>query len=224
MNYLAFYGLRGGTGTTSIVAALGYALHRQGQRVLLADLGGEGMLGLHLNCPVASLGVEEGWQYWEAAPGLDVLAFSSRQTDVCLNGDTESRQDFLQLITGKYDVLLFDLAGVGQADSLGSLLPCLHRFVVTPVDAAAHVRLHTAHGRDPLLLNRFLPESRLQNDLRTLWLHDPRLKVLPVVLHHDEAWNEALAHKQPVGLIRANSLAAREMDSLAIWCMALAER
>ena len=49
---LSLQGVRGGCGVTTVVAALGHALHAQGERVLLVDASPDNLLGLHLGLPV----------------------------------------------------------------------------------------------------------------------------------------------------------------------------
>lgn len=218
MSCFAFYGLRGGSGVTSIVAALGYALHGYGQQVLLVDLSGEAMLGLHFNCPVSSLYAADEQMLWEVIPGLQVLSLNSFQSEK----PAELNPQLLDKImgSGRYDRIIFDVASPEQAERLAEQIAGLRPVVVVKVDSAAHIRLHREYDGHLLLVNGYVPESRLQSDLLMLWQHQPDLNLLPLVLHQDEAWNEALACKQPVGLARPHSQAASEANSLAVWCMA----
>ena len=55
---VSLHGVRGGVGTSSTLAALGYALHQLGQKVLMVDMCPENTLGLHFNL---KLGPPEGW-------------------------------------------------------------------------------------------------------------------------------------------------------------------
>lgn len=224
MNSLAFYGLRGGAGVTSVVAALGYALHALGQRVLLVDLTGDAMLGLHFNCPVSSLCATDGEALWEIVPGLDVLILGPSPV-ASSEAKGRSLAEIIAGATAYYDQLLVDAGNAGRAKKLADGMSVgLRQIEVVPVDAAAHVRLYRDYRGQLLLVNNFAPESRLQNDLLMLWQHQPELNLLPVTLHQDEAWNEALACKQPLALARPQSQAAQEIASLAVWCMAQAER
>lgn len=222
MNSLVCYGLRGGVGTTSVVAALGFALHEMQQRVLLVDWSADNMLGLHFNCPLPNAEVThnvglEG-RAWQVFPGLHVLTGPAVES-------LDQLQDWLatqQQKTQPYDWVVFDAATSARASSLQERLPEARCLAVTNVDAASHVlvhqHLHTSMA--PLLVNRFVPESRLQSDVLMVWRHRSQPAVIPVILHRDEAWDEALAHKLPVGLHRPQSQAAHEVQSLAIWCLA----
>ena len=48
MNLVALQGIRGGVGTTSLVAGLALAAREQGARVLAVDLCHDNLLGIHL--------------------------------------------------------------------------------------------------------------------------------------------------------------------------------
>ena len=81
---MSLRGVRGGVGTSSTLAALGYALHELGQKVLLVDMCPENSLGLHFNLDLAP---QEGWaratldrqpwheHAWSVEPGLCVLPY-----------------------------------------------------------------------------------------------------------------------------------------------------
>lgn len=224
MNHLVCYGLRGGVGTTSVVAALGFALHELQQRVLLVDWSADNMLGLHFNCPLPDVGathsVELESRAWQALPDLHVLTGPASAAH-----DLEPLQDWLavqQQENQPYDWILFDAATASRANRLQDSLPEAGCLAITNVDAASHVLVHQhmRTSRVPLLVNRFTPESRLQSDVLMVWRHRSQPAVIPVILHRDEAWDEALAHKLPVGLHRPQSQAAHEVQSLAIWCLA----
>ncbi|EPY5965873.1 cellulose synthase operon protein YhjQ/BcsQ, partial [Shigella sonnei] len=44
-------------------------------------------------------------------------------------------------------------------------------------------------------------------------------RLLPMLIHRDEAMAECLAAKQPVGEYRSDALAAEEILTLANWCL-----
>ncbi len=66
---LSLQGIHGGTGVTTVLAALGQGLHAQGQRVLLVEYSPDQMLGLHLGLPAD---VDNGWgaRSWTARTGV----------------------------------------------------------------------------------------------------------------------------------------------------------
>ncbi|PUM70951.1 cell division protein, partial [Salmonella enterica subsp. enterica serovar Dublin] len=53
--------------------------------------------------------------------------------------------------------------------------------------------------------------------LYQVWLQSQR-RLLPIVIHRDEAMAECMASKQPLGEYRSDSLAAEEVLTLANWC------
>lgn len=70
-----------------------------------------------------------------------------------------------------------------------------------------------------LLVNRYDPASRLQSDLLMVWRDLFRDRLPIQVVHRDEAFLEALAYKAPLGLYAPQSLACRDVQSLAVRCL-----
>ena len=69
-----------------------------------------------------------------------------------------------------------------------------------------------------ILINDLRIGSQIQDDLYQVWLQSQR-RLLPMVIHRDEAMAECLASKQPLGEYRSDSLAAEEILTLANWCL-----
>lgn len=69
-----------------------------------------------------------------------------------------------------------------------------------------------------ILINDLRIGSQLQDDLYEVWLQSQR-RLLPIVIHRDEAMAECMASKQPLGEYRSDSLAAEEVLTLANWCL-----
>lgn len=238
MKTLAIRALRGGLGATSLLADLALALHQQGERVLLIALSPDNMLRLHFNVEIS---LESGWaraqldaKAWnepalEVQPGLHLLPYGRvsdaevAQLESALCADRECWAQRCNLISHAYDWVLFDLP---------QRLPG-HRFGVCATqradllidlampDAACHVLLQTRPHplADLLLVNRFNPASQLQRDLLMIWRRRHGLPRQPQLVHEDEAVQEALAHKSPVGHYAPQSQAASDLRSLAIWCL-----
>jgi cellulose synthase operon protein YhjQ len=219
MNTVALQGIRGGVGTTSIVAGLAWAAREQGARVLAVDLCPDNLLGIHLSLPHDEAA---GWRQlsdpareWRSAlhpyeSGLDLLAYgyqpNGNQSKVC-------SLDWLQTIDG-YDLLLLDV----PLDA-ALTLPC-RRLTVVNADANSHVRLYRRAwvADERLLVTQFTSRRALQQDLLDLW-SAAGLPQLTQRLHRDEAMAEAMAAKQPVGRYAPTSLIAHELDALALWCL-----
>lgn len=238
MTPLGLVGLRGGCGVSSLVAGLGQALHALGQRVLLIDLCPENLLRLHGNLPFAD---EGGWarslldqrawaeSLWQLREGLCLLPYGRLtaaergQLERFLLGTPEFWSFRRAQLAARFDWLLFDLpqrlAGHAAAAPLDFTLRVLE------ADAACHALLQDWQGEGEwLLLNRFDPTRTLQRDLRLLWQQTFGHRLVSQCVHADEAVAEALAHKLPVGLYMPNSLAAQDLSSLAVWCLAARAR
>jgi cellulose synthase operon protein YhjQ len=236
MAIIGLQGVRGGVGTTSVTAALGWALQQLGETVLVVDASPDNLLRLHFNIDFAQGGGwaralldnrswrDAGWQY---TTHLDVLPFGR-----LLPAEREMPSSFAAALghfsssleelksSGRYQWILVDLPYgydlltrrlLGQIDNVLTL--------VTP-DTNCHTRLHqqTLPSPSHVLVNALLVASQLQDDIYQLWLQSQR-SMLPIVIHRDEAFAEASAMKQPLGEYLPGSLAAQEVMTLANWCL-----
>ncbi|MNZ38181.1 Septum site-determining protein MinD [compost metagenome] len=237
MTVVALSGIRGGVGTTSVVAGLGFALHLLQQRVLMIDLHPRNLLRLHCNL---ALDAEQGWASvdqdaegrWNEAllqvvEGLYLLPFgqlSAAELGALAQRQQTQPQEWpqrLQTLQAHFDWILLDLPATlpaGQA-ALPLLPEATLRVRVVETDAACHALLSTeGAGDDLLLVNRFDPISQLQRDL-LLW-GERHAQLIPQVIHRDEAMADALAWKSPVGHYAPDSLASHDVRSLATWLLA----
>jgi len=238
MMSLGLVGLRGGCGVSSLAAGLGQALHALGQRVLLIDLCPENLLRLHGNLPFADAG---GWarslldqrnwaeSLWQLHEGLYLLPYGRLtlaergQVERFLLGTPDFWSSRRAQLTARFDWLLFDLPQRPAAQTAVGPLDFTLR--VLEADAACHALLQDWQGEGEwLLLNRFDPTRALQRDLHLLWQQTFSKRLIPQSVHADEAVAEALAYKLPVGLYMPESLAAQDLDSLAVWCLAARAR
>jgi len=238
MTVVALSGIRGGVGTTSVVAGLGFALHLLQQRVLMIDLHPRNLLRLHCNL---ALDAEQGWASvdqdaegrWNEAllqvvEGLYLLPFgqlSAAELGALAQRQQTQPQEWpqrLQSLQAHFDWILLDLSATqpaGQA-ALPLLPEATLRVRVVETDAACHALLSTeGAGDDLLLVNRFDPISQLQRDLLLLW-GERHAQLIPQVIHRDEAMAGALAWKSPVGHYAPDSLASHDVRSLATWLLA----
>ena len=235
MPVVALQGIRGGVGTTSLSAALGWALASLGEETLLIDGSPDGQLGAHFNTPALS---QQGWMQalcdggdWQAAAlryphGPDLLphgalSHQQRLTVVQRNAAVVAPLlDALPDLTRRYRWIIFDLG----AEPLPWHEP-LHAqldgvlCVITP-DANAHLRLQQQRfsSRTRFLINQFNANSRLQQDLHQLWVASLN-NLIPLLIHRDEALAEALMMKQPVGEYRPHALVSEEITTLANWLL-----
>ncbi|MFJ4353733.1 cellulose biosynthesis protein BcsQ [Pseudomonas sp. NPDC089428] len=234
---LALHGLRGGLGRTALLAALGYALHELGERVLLVDMSPDNLLGLHFNLPLEQ---RDGWAcaelqgrpysepLYEVLDGLCVMPFGEvdpHRLDE-LNGywQPEVWRTRQAALAKHFDWLLFDLPHPVAAKTTRGFVTDM-RILVAEAEMTSHVLLgrQQVERYDLLLVNRFDPASSLQSDVLMVW-RDLFRKRLPMQLvHRDEAFVEAFACKAPVGHYAPQCLASRDVQSLAVRCLARRE-
>ncbi|MBK4995114.1 cellulose synthase operon protein YhjQ [Pseudomonas sp. S37] len=230
MTSLALHGVRGGLGRSALLAALGHALQGVGERVLLIDLCPGNLLGLHFNLP---LDTAEGWALaeregrpfsdavYEVFEGLCVLPFGALPGGMQHTApDAKVWRTRQNELAEHFDWLLFDLPQL-PAGSAGHNLETDVRVLVAEAEMASHLLL----GRQPvdhydlLLVNRYDPASRLQSDVLMVWRDLFRDRLPIQVVHRDEAFLEALACKAPLGHYAPQSLASRDVQSLAVRCL-----
>ncbi|ECD4991603.1 cellulose biosynthesis protein BcsQ [Salmonella enterica subsp. enterica serovar Kentucky] len=236
MTILGLQGVRGGVGTTSLTAALAWALQILGENVLVIDASPDNLLRMSFNVDFVHQG---GWarslldgQDWRDAglrytSQLDLLPFGQLTAQERENpqawqetlGEIGSAIQALKA-SGRYSWILLDLP-YGASPLTGQLVSlCDHTLAIAQVDANCHIRLHQqalpagAH----ILINDLRIGSQLQDDLYQVWLQSQR-RLLPIVIHRDEAMAECMASKQPLGEYRSDSLAAEEVLTLANWCL-----
>lgn len=234
---LSMRGLRGGCGTTSLLAALGWALRALDQRVLLIDLDPAGMLGLHLGMPA---GESRGWaravldrgdwrdQAYAVTDDLALLPYG--QVDAAGIGRMETwlaaRAGWwagnVPALYDAWDWVLMDVPqGLpGHVASVAAHSSAAIAITVAAVDPACHVLLQRRPWNGLLLANRYDPARNLQRDLLRLWHRDLGARLLSQAVHEDAAVPEALALKQPVGRCMPDALAAADIGALAMWCLA----
>lgn len=236
MAILGLQGVRGGVGTTSVTAALGWSLQLLGESVLVIDACPDNLLRLSFNI---SFSQNAGWarslldnKDWRDAgqrytSQLDFLPFGQLSAGEAENVHLlhDALSEFAHILTtlkthSHYQWILIDIPHGHSPVTRMILEHCDSTLVVVKPDTNCHVRLHQqalpagAH----ILINDLRIGSQLQDDLYQVWLQSQH-RLLPMVIHRDEAMVECLASKQPLGEYRSDSLAAEEMLTLANWCL-----
>lgn len=236
MAVLGLQGVRGGVGTTSITAALGWALHVLGESVLVIDACPDNLLRLSFNVDFER---QEGWaramldnQDWRDGgmrytSSLDILPFGRLTAGEwenihLLHGTLSQLGQVLQTLKSqqRYSWVLIDLPHGFSPLTRQFIEHCDSTIAVVKPDTNCHVRLHQqalpagAH----ILINDLRIGSQMQDDLYQVWLQSHR-NLLPTVIHRDEAMVECLGSKQPLGEYRGDALAAEEILTLANWCL-----
>lgn len=243
MPIIALQGIRGGIGTTSVTAALGWALSQLGEKVLVIDFSPENMLRLHYSMPVAT---QRGWASAELAGGhwqqgamsynshLDFLPFGQVSPTVrahIADSSTDSLPDIFQPSgwqepilrlkkSADYQWILCDVPA-GESQRTRQVLSLADSVLLLMfADAQCHVRLHQQNlpTQSHFLINQYMPASVLQQDIMALW-QQTLTSLVPVQLHRDEAMAESMAGKQPAGQFRPQSKVAQEIMTLANWCL-----
>lgn len=236
MAILGLQGIRGGVGTTSVTAALAWSLQLLGENVLVVDACPDNLLRLSFNVDFA---YRDGWaramldgRDWREGgmrytSQLDLLPFGQLTAQEreypdqwqARLGDIVSGLQALKA-SGRYAWILLDLPH-GTAPLTRQLVSqCDSTLAIVKADSNCHIRLHQqalpagAH----ILINDLRIGSQLQDDLYQVWLQSQR-RLLPMVIHRDEALAECMAAKQPLGEYRSDSLAAEEVLTLANWCL-----
>ncbi|QZQ50336.1 cellulose synthase operon protein YhjQ [Erwinia persicina] len=235
MPIVALSGLRGGVGTTSVTAALAWALNRLGERTMVIDFSPHNQLRAHFNTPVTH---SRGWahsdrqqQPWQQSAmryteQLDFIPFGDLPADEKQNVMHQPEALLtpwaarLAALRKTYRWILLDMPAELPRLSDTLLAQADHSLVVLNADGNAHLRLHqTIFPPNTLfLLNQFSSLSKAQQDLHQLWLSSLK-GMVPLLIHRDEALAEALLCKQPVGEYRPLSLGAEEIATLATWCL-----
>ncbi|WP_343553944.1 cellulose biosynthesis protein BcsQ [Pantoea sp.] len=235
MSVIALQGLRGGSGATSLCAALGWALNALQQSVLVIDLSSVNQLAAHFNLPLDNA---SGWapalleqQAWQNSAqryqnGLDFLPFgqlSSTQVARFNAADADFAAPLLHALPAlksQYDWIIFDVPADLLPWHRAFMLAANRLLQVLTLDANCQLRLH--HPRflphTLFLINQFNANSQLQQDLHQLWINSLN-NLIPQVIHRDEALAEALMMKQPVGEYRPHALASDEINTLANWLL-----
>ncbi|MBJ9122894.1 MULTISPECIES: cellulose biosynthesis protein BcsQ [Citrobacter] len=236
MSILGLQGVRGGVGTTSITSALAWALQILGENVLVVDASPDNLLRMSFNVDFAH---RDGWaralldgKDWRDAglrytTQLDLLPFGQLTVE-----ERENPQEWAEKLgaicaglrelkeSRRYSWILLDLPHSVSPLTQQLVSLCDHTLAVVKADTNCHIRLHQqalptgAH----ILINDLRIASQLQDDLYQVWLQSQR-RLLPMVIHRDEAMAECMASKQPLGEYRGDSLAAEEVLTLANWCL-----
>ncbi|WP_158238561.1 cellulose biosynthesis protein BcsQ [Pollutimonas subterranea] len=236
MKSVSFWGLRGGSGTTSTVAMVGEALHALGESVLMVDVNPSDVLRLHFN---VDYGGQNGWALAlaQATPWQDegfvleenmwLLPYgrhglnSIEALATPLDQSDEFWCEALRRLDGQFSWVLFDLPAGGSAYPKLRATSGLD-IMVTSVDTGCHILLlqHEIAATTRILINAYDPSRALCNDLLLEWRHRYQAHLLPVYIHRDEGVHEALAQKTPVSRCYPDCAASRDALSLATWLLA----
>ncbi|MDX1366120.1 cellulose biosynthesis protein BcsQ [Pseudomonas sp.] len=237
MYLIAIQGLRGGCGTTSIVAGLTSALAILHQPVLAIDLCPSNILSLHFGLPFDE---PSAWATRDArSPAQSIVAFRQQERVSVLPFGRHAPQDYdpqravdllehalRQLAPSSGTFVLVNIPPYLNLLSRLDQRPDIHWLHVLEADPACHILLnYQLHDNQHLprnhhwLINRLQPSRKLSHDLLELWRLALGQLLVPCVIHEDEAIREALARKQLLGESAPHCLAMRDFLALASWCV-----
>lgn len=237
MQIATFQGVREGTGTSSIVAMLADALHRQGEHVLVIDACPMDTVRLFFGVPLsdrrgwaAALSQGTPWheQAYRVDAGLDILPYgrnglSPASADISREAAGDFWERTLHQLQETCTWLLFDLPA-GVISYCGLQAQAHLDIRVAAVDAGCHLRLAQTVLPDTAwrLASMYDPTRALCSDILQEWRAANDRRMVPLSMHRDEAVHEALAGKTTVQLLHPESMGARDANSLATWCRAQA--
>jgi len=228
-------GLRGGVGTTSIVAMLADALSLMGESVLLIDLNPSDLLRLHFNIPYADI---NGWAFGEAEGsgwqqhsyqvkdnlcvlpyGRHGLATLSADIAMPINGAALWSHQHLLAATG-YAWVIFDVPS--HTPQYASLCESSDlNIVVAHADMASHILLgqYPLAEKTKVLVNQLNVQQRLSDAVLLDWNIRYGKHLVPLSVRQDLHIQDAFAHKMPATTYFPNASAASDMVSFATWCL-----
>lgn len=229
-------GLRGGVGVTSTAAMLADALNLLGESVLLIDLNPSDLLRLHFNIPYSDI---HGWAFAEAeGNGWEQQAYQIKE-NFCLipygrHGLSQLYKDVNQpditattlwnvenLISATgYSWVIFDIAKTDKQYASISENSDLN-LLVTHADMASHILLgqHSLIEKSKIIVNNLSVKQELSNAVLLDWNMRYAKHLIPISVRQDLHVQKAFAHKMPATTYFPHSSSARDLFSLATWCL-----
>ncbi len=236
MPVIAIIDAKGGSGATTLTAALADALALQGERVLAVDLDAHNELRLHLGMP---WGIDDGlaprlragqdWTEaaWRSPAGSWFLAYGRDTLD---DGSTPWPANADWLRAGLADTgfgddtwVLLDMPSTVSARPLEGQPHANQTLIVATPEPSAQARLIgqallSGEKAEPLLvINRHDPMRRLHGDVLRITHAHYGDRLSPVAIPEDPRVPEALANNTNIVAHVPHSAAARRIDTLALW-------
>ena len=236
---IAFASLAGGVGKTSLLAALGCLLAKQGDSSLLVDTHLYGLLSLFFGAREIPPGSARTFSSSAHAAPIRVmkLALDLQSTTVQAGVPAQGEPHLGEQIrhhAEEIDRVLVDVSTASTAllrEVLG--LPSTLLVVLTP-DLTSIVSLQsmlallqqieeeTKHAAEVyFLLNHFDASLRLHLDIRERLIRQLGERLLPFVIHRSGAFSEALAEGMTVVDYAPEAQVVKDLHSLAHWVQEL---
>lgn len=227
MRTIAVTSMKGGAGTTTIVAHLGSALKRIGIPVLLIDLCPTNQLCLHMGMDWAQK--SERANKLNERKNINTLINTNRDDIIYLPfGEGvafKENPEWYKSLLADFDLpencfVIFDCPSLNEITNSAIAEIANQTLLVMTADPACYASFHSytfPSGYARCIVNCFNPLMALEADIFDLLLADYPQRVLPFSIHRDEFVREALAHKQTVFSYQKNSQAAYDYNTLAEW-------
>lgn len=218
-------GIKGGVGSTVIVANLASALSQAGETVICVDLDSKNELRLHF---------AHQWSDptgWSSSKNLDLTQCAFVDNDSVSfipHGDKPSTINAKKALiekTHQLDLpndawLLFDVPSYGSAESFALKEDDLHIRVVN-CDANCHSLINQrlfkqTNTPEYVLVNRFNGSANIEVEIMQLW-RDEVSNLLPFFIHQDEVIKEALAYKNVAFNCAPHSVIRDDFQALISW-------
>ena len=238
MKTLAVYGIKGGSGATTLAAALAM-LWRQQEPVLAIDLCQQNLLRLHFGldpsetdgwCPRLLAGEDWTEAAWQAGERLHLVPYGRASAWArCpqLDRDDWLASELAALALPRWTRVVLDLPGGAVRARQQGLNAASHVLVVLPADAASCALLDSLEdelagcGVDPLktlfVLGQFDASRRLDRDVEILLRRRLGARLAPLPVQRDASVREAFASRQSLFAYAPESQAADDLRQLAVW-------
>lgn len=235
---LAIFSVAGGVGKTSLAASLARALAAQGERVLLADMTGRGVLPFYFGgrgaqndaprtfAPPAgnadqpitlltrAVATQELSEPETASPVAQILQERRGFSRVLVDLDAGATDLLQELVALGADVLVPVAPDMNSVISLGPVRRALARALGTRSGAGAQAFF---------ALVQFEPSQALQLDIREILQQQLREQLLPYTIRRSTLIAEALAEGMTVIDYAPGEAVAKDYMQLAAWVRTLAQ-
>jgi cellulose biosynthesis protein BcsQ len=225
---VAFFSLAGGTGKTSLAAAMGCLLAAEGESSLLVDTHSYGLLQLFFGAREIRAGASRTFVSANSVP-VRVMVLDRGQDE----GEFPPLDQIERHVEGMKRILI-DIS-TASLTLLREILPLAPTVaVVLAPDMASVVSLkalqhelqrmedETGHEIDAVyVLNRFDPSLRLHRDIRDRLARQLGKRLLPIAIHRSHAVSEALAGGMTIVDYAPDAQTVEDLRDLAKWVRGL---
>ena len=251
MNIVAIQGLKGGVGTTTVVANLAAAIHSLNRPVLAIDLCAQNNLRLHFAMDLHddrgfACQIRDHQPWYKAAyishAGVQFLPFGHDVYDACVAA-METLMDtspfWLEQWLNELDIdpdtwILLDCPIFPSPYNAAGMAVANTSILVLNPETLSYTALHGSNRaryldfgdelNQLLLLNRYCPSIELERDITSLIKSDFEDALIPITIHRDESLRQSLAFKKTVIDSAPASQSAQDFSLAALWLTSRADK